>query len=121
MGAPPAGPAGNQNLPLPPAFRRLQAASDPAPVATRTFRSTDRVLVDLAAVSGAGQPPVLTVELLGSTGQMLAPIPLPAGTGGRARFELPVSRIAPATYALRITATAGAEKAERLEAFRIVP
>ncbi len=104
-----------------PAFRQLQTASDPAPVATRTFRRTDRVLVDLAAVSGTGEPPVLKVELLGSTGQMLAEMPLPTATNGRVRFELPVSRIAPATYALRITATAGDQMAELLEAFRIVP
>lgn len=104
-----------------PAFRALRAAVDPPPVATRTFRHTDRVLVELAGVARQGGPPALKVELLGGTGQLLAEMPLPAATGGRVTFELPVGRIATGTYLLRISATAGDQKAELLEAFKIVP
>ncbi|MEW5980803.1 MAG: VWA domain-containing protein [Acidobacteriota bacterium] len=103
------------------AFRQLQAAANPTPVAARTFRRTDRVLVDLAGSAKTEEPPALKVELLGSTGQMLSEMPLPEPSGGRVRFELPVGRIAPGTYVLRIQAVAGDQKAELLEAFKIVP
>lgn len=103
-----------------PAFRQLRTQSTPTPAATRTFRRTDRVLVELAATGATGAP-ALTAELLGGSGQMLAQMPLPEDLEGRVTFELPVGRIAPGTYVLRVRATAGEQTAELLEAFKIVP
>jgi hypothetical protein len=102
------------------AFRQLQAASDRTPVASRTFRRTDRILVELSGVAGQGGPPTISVQLLGGTGQLLAEMPLPAAVGGQVTFELPVGRIAPGTYVLRVRATSGEHTAELLEAFKIV-
>ena len=102
-------------------FRALQTNPDPSPDASRRFRPTDRVVVDLAAYTTEGGAPTVTAELLGSQGAPLVSLPVPALDGGRARIEIPVRSLAQGTYVLRVRAALGERAAERLETFRIVP
>ena len=102
-------------------YRALGNTPDPAPEASRRFRSTDRVLVDLAAYASAGANPTVTAELVGSQGAVLVNLPMPALDAGRARIEIPVRSLAQGTYVLRVRAAVGDDVVERLEAFRVVP
>jgi len=102
-------------------FRALRTNPDPVPEASRRFRPTDRVFLDVTAYPAAGETPAVTVELLGSQGASLVTLPVPALDAGRARVELPVRSLAQGTYVVRVRATLGDQAVERLEAFRVVP
>jgi VWFA-related protein len=91
------------------------------PAAARAFRRTDRVLVDVSCFGALSGQARLDVDLLNRAGQRLVGIPVPAPADGVTRFELPVASLARSTYLMRITATAGTHRAERLEAFEVVP
>jgi len=102
-------------------YRALRDDPDPAPEASRRFRPTDRVLVDLAAYTSEGQPLEMTAALLGTEGTPLVTLPVPALDAGRTRLEIPVRSLAQGTYVLRVRARAGDHAVEHLEAFRVVP
>jgi hypothetical protein len=104
-----------------PDYRRLSADPHPSPVATRDFRHTDRVLVEVDVYAEGVEPPAVTVELLGETGQPLAALPVPPLSGGTARIELPVASLANGTYLLRVRARSGERLVEHLDAFHVVP
>ncbi len=105
-----------------PEMHELQAATDPAPRATRLFRQTDRVFVDVEcyARAAAGTPAVV-VELLSADGKPLVVLPTPPLQAGKSRLELPIRGLGKGTYLLRIRAEAGAAKAEQVMAFRVTP
>lgn len=105
-----------------PEVRELQAATDPTPRATRVFRQTDRVFVDLEcyASAAAGEPAVV-VQLLSADGKPLLPLPVPPLQAGKARVELPLRGLGKGTYLLRVRAEAGGAKAEHMMAFRVTP
>jgi VWFA-related protein len=102
-------------------FRAMRANASPVPTASRRFRRTDRVQVDLQIVTAPGVDADVTAELLNADGQVLVPLPVPALEDGTARFELPISSLAQSTYILRLRAKAGAYEAEQHDAFRVVP
>jgi VWFA-related protein len=101
---------------------RALAAQDPiVPAASRAFHRTDRVLVEAMCYAAGSEPVDLSVALLEKGGRELAPLGVPALVNGRARFELPLTSLAPGTYILRVRAAAGDNHAERLTAFRLLP
>jgi hypothetical protein len=51
----------------------------------------------------------------------LVTLPLPAGTGNRTRFEVPLQSLATAVYVLRVRARTPDDAAEQHVPFRIVP
>ncbi|MFP5379204.1 MAG: VWA domain-containing protein [Vicinamibacteria bacterium] len=102
-------------------LRAIRADAAPTPTASRRFRRTDRVLVEVAPFAGTGAPPELTAELLNADGKSLVEFPVPPLENGAVRFELPVASLAQATYVLRIVARSGEHEAEQRDAFRIVP
>ena len=103
-------------------LRELQANPDPAPRATRVFRQTDRVLVDVECYSAApGATAVVVAHLLSADGKELLSLPVPELSAGRARLELPVRGLGKGTYLLRVRAQAGNARSEHVTAFRVIP
>ena len=101
-------------------LRGLREAPDASPSATRRLRKTDRLLVELEYYS-AGPTPELVTELLNQKGESLVTLPVPAGTGNKTRFEVPLQSLAPAVYVLRVRARTADRQVEQHEPFRIVP
>ncbi|MDP1568926.1 MAG: VWA domain-containing protein [Vicinamibacterales bacterium] len=102
-------------------LRALRANPSPSPTASRRFRRTDRVLVDIGVVIAPGVPVDLVTELLNTEGKVLAPLPVSPPEDGLSRLELPLSSLAQGTYLLRIRAKAGEYEVQQHDAFRIVP
>ncbi len=105
-----------------PELRELQATADPTPRATRTFRQTDRVFVDVECyTSAAAAAPVLTAQLLSADGRPLLALPVQGLLAGRTRLELPIRGLGKGTYLLRVRAEAGRTRSEQMTAFRVTP
>jgi VWFA-related protein len=105
-----------------PEVRELQTAADPTPRATRVFRQTDRVFVDVECYAGdAASAPVITAQLLSADGKPLLPLPVPPLQAGKARLELPIRGLGKGTYLLRVRAEAGGARADHIMAFRVTP
>jgi VWFA-related protein len=105
-----------------PELRELQATADPTPRATRVFRQTDRVFVDVECYTGAvGATPVLTVQLLSADGKPLLTLPVPPLQAGKARVELPIRGLGKGMYLLRVRAAVGVTQSEQMTAFRVTP
>jgi VWFA-related protein len=102
-------------------LRALEADASPTPVASRAFRTTDRVLVEVEAYSDEAAPVELTAELLNQDGKPLVALPVSAARDGKARITLPLSSLARSTYVLRVHATAGTYEARQLAPFQVVP
>lgn len=115
----------------------LQSATAPPPLASRDFRRTDRVFVDvdcyasavaLAKADGGDSPPEIVAELLNNSGKVLTTLKAMSATIGvatvtdrAARIEIPIANLAIGSYVLRMKATAGDHHAQQLTAFRVVP
>jgi len=99
--------------------RALDRGVEPPPAASRDFRKTDRVIVDVECYAEAA--PVFTAELLNGRGERLTDLDASTITAGRARVALPLSSVAPGTYVLRLQARAGGHRAVQRSAFRVIP
>jgi VWFA-related protein len=102
-------------------FRTIRQNPGTAPTASRAFRRSDRVLVEVACFGALSSDASLGIDLLNRTGQVLVSLPVPAPLEGRIQFELPVGSLVHSTYVIRVAATVGQHRAERLEAFEVVP
>jgi hypothetical protein len=100
--------------------RAIARGEEPPPAASRRFRKTDRVIVDVECY-GSPEGGALTVELLNGRGERLTSLEVPPVADGRTRFPLPLSSVAPGTYVLRLTARAGGHHAAARSAFQVVP
>jgi len=99
--------------------RAIAAATDPAPSATRRFRQTDRVFVDVDCYASGGATPMVSVHLLNGVGDTLVELPVTSPSDGRTRINLPVSSLAPGTYVLRFSARAGERVIQQRLAFLV--
>jgi VWFA-related protein len=105
-----------------PELRELQAEKDPTPRASRTFRQTDRVFVDVECYTGAAAgDPAIAAQLLSADGTPLLSLPLPPLQAGKARLELPIRGLGKGTYLLRVHAEAGGAQSEQVVAFHVTP
>jgi len=102
-------------------YRALTSAPDSAPEASRRFRPTDRVLVEIVCYHAGPETADVAAQLLNAGGQTVIALAIPALVEGRARIEIPVASLAQGTYVFRVQARAGERRAEQLAAFRIVP
>jgi VWFA-related protein len=100
-------------------FRALRSPDTP-PSASRRLRKSDRLLVEIEAYAHS-ETLELSVELLNQRGESLVTLPVPAAEAGKARLEVPLQSLAPATYVLKITAKTAERRAEHHSPFRIVP
>jgi VWFA-related protein len=102
-------------------LRALMATPDATPTASRRLRKSDRLLVELDAYSPGGTPE-LSIDLLNQKGETLVTLPVPAPAAGRrARVEIPLQSLAPATYVFKVTAKTSEKQVEQHVPFRIVP
>jgi VWFA-related protein len=99
----------------------MRAGQDPAPAASRQFRPTDRVFVEVDCYAPADASATLSAHLLNGKGEPLTDLAVPPPVGGRIRFSLPLSSLAPSTYVLRLDARAGDRDVQQRAAFRVVP
>jgi VWFA-related protein len=100
--------------------RALDTAAEPPPTASRRFRKTDRVVVDVECYALTDDVTV-TAQLLNGRGDRLADLPASAAANGRTRFTLPLTSVALGTYVVRLHARAGDHAAYERAAFRVVP
>jgi VWFA-related protein len=100
--------------------RALDGGTEPPPAASRRFRKTDRVVVDVEGY-GVDEPVVVTAQLLNGRGERLADLSASTAPFGRTRFTLPLTSVAPGTYVVRLYARAGEHAAYQRAAFRVVP
>jgi VWFA-related protein len=102
-------------------LRKLESDPSPTPVASRAFRTTDRVLVEAEVFTALSDPVELTAELLNQEGKALVTLPLKPAVNGKTRIALPLSSLARSTYVLRIHAKSGSAEARQLAPFQVVP
>lgn len=103
-------------------FTALTSGTPPAPVATRDFRRTDRLLVRFDAYAPANAPTTVTAQLLNQQGTKMIDVPViaPADAGQQYSVDLPLAPFAAGQYLLEITATAEGQKpASELVTFRL--
>ncbi len=98
--------------------RAFDKDPSPTPTASRQFRRTDRLVIDVPWMAVSGEPDV-TAQLTNQGGQPLAPLPLASIEGGRARVVLPLASLAPSTYVVRVDARAGDDEVSQQVAFTV--
>src|SRR5207237_8524200 len=94
---------------------------EPAPNPPLQFLRSERLLIRVPALSGSGDRPRVTAQLLDRSGKKmwhLAPVPGDAGTGV-SHFDLPLAPLAPGDYILQFTATSDAEPVEQRVSFKV--
>ena len=99
----------------------MRAGQDPPPAASRQFRPTDRVVVEVECYAPADAGLILSAQLLNGKGEALTELAIPAPVDGKSRFNLPLSSLAPSTYVLRLNARARDRDVQQRSAFRVVP
>lgn len=100
-------------------MRALASNPSPVPAASRVFRATDRVLIEIACSSGCEAAPVLSAELTNAKGERLIELAVPALVDGKTRVTLPLTSLAPSVYAVRFRAGEGDGHARQVVAFRV--
>jgi hypothetical protein len=99
----------------------MRAGQDPPPAASRQFRPTDRVIVEVECYAPHDAALTLSARLLNGKGEALTELTIPPPVDGRSRFALPLSSLAPSTYVLRLDARSGERDVQQRSAFRVVP
>ena len=99
----------------------MRAGQDPPPAASRQFRPTDRVVVEVECYAPSDAGLTLSAQLLNGKGEALTDLAVPAPVDGKSRFNLPLSSLAPSTYVLRLRARARDRDVQQRSAFRVVP
>ena len=85
-------------------FRELAGDPNAAPVATRDFRRTDRLLIRVPALDASGTPAMVSATLLNRWRQPMRTIdPMDERPVPMTQFDLPLAGLAPGEYTLRLT------------------
>jgi hypothetical protein len=98
--------------------RAFDVDPEPTPTASRRFRRTDRLVIDVPYVAESGEAN-LVANLTNRDGKVLAPLPLAKGPVGVARVVLPLASLAPSTYTVRVEVNAGANSGAQVVAFTV--
>jgi hypothetical protein len=85
-------------------FRELSGDPNAAPVPTRDFRRTDRLLIRVPALDASGSPVVVSATLLNRWRQPMRTIdPMDRPSDAVTLFDLPLAGLAPGEYTLRLS------------------
>jgi hypothetical protein len=86
-------------------FRELSEDANAAPVPTREFRRTERLLIRVPALNAAGEAAPVAGFLLNRLRQPMRPLePMAAGAlHAVTQFDLPLAPLAPGDYAIQLT------------------
>jgi hypothetical protein len=98
--------------------RAFEANPRPTPSASRRFRRTDRLVIDVPYTVTSGQPDI-RAQLTNREGKVLAALPLATGPEGVARVVMPLASLAPSTYTVRIEVSAGDDEGVQVVAFTV--
>jgi VWFA-related protein len=98
--------------------RAFASDPEPTPAASRRFRRTDRLVIDIPFEASAGTPE-LRAHLANKDGKPLAPLTATVGPEGVARIALPLASLAPSTYTVRLEVQSGDEQASQVVAFTV--
>ena len=98
--------------------RRFDAGAESAPVVSRRFSRSDRLVIDVPWMAPSGVPE-LSARLTSRDGTALVALPLASTDAGRARIVLPLVNLAPSTYVVRVDATMGDERTTQQVAFTV--
>jgi hypothetical protein len=97
-------------------FRDVSTDPDAAPLPTRDFRRTDRVLLRVPTFDPSGAEVQVSVKLMNRVGSLLEDVtPMPDDAALKmAQFDLPLAKFAPGEYAIEITAQSSAGSSREL-------
>jgi VWFA-related protein len=98
--------------------RAFDADPNPTPAASRRFRRTDRLVIDVPYVALVDQPEIRAL-LTNKDGKVLAPLSLAQGPHGVARVALPLASLAPSTYTVRVEVAVGDAAGAQVVAFTV--
>jgi VWFA-related protein len=99
--------------------KAFDADPEPTPTASRRFRRTDRLVIDVPFASDLGEPTV-EAKLTNRDGKELADLPLAkGGPEGVARVILPLASLAPSTYTVRVQVNTGTHTGAQAVAFTV--
>jgi VWFA-related protein len=85
-------------------FRELAGDPNAAPIPTRDFRRTDRLLIRVPALDASGTPAAVSATLLNRWRQPMRTVdPMPQQSAPSTQFDLPLASLAPGEYTLRLT------------------
>jgi VWFA-related protein len=103
-------------------LRELEAHPLAAPVASRVFSRTERLVIRVPAYAPSGTP-VVTATLLSGRRQAMRPLTVTpsASPGGASRIELPLAGLASGEYFVDLKATDPAGEARETMGFRVTP
>lgn len=98
-----------------------RAASAAAPIATRDFRRTDRLLIRVPAIDPAGAPATVTATLLNRWRHPMRDLPSLAADSpaGVTQFDLSLAPLAPGEYTVRFTVIHGGRPFSEHVTFRV--
>ncbi len=101
-------------------FRTLDADRSAAPVASREFSRTERLIIRVPAYAPSGVPRV-TARLLNRLGQAMRDLPVdpPQAHDGLFQIDLVLAGLAPGEYFIELTASSPAGEAKDLLGFRV--
>jgi hypothetical protein len=100
--------------------RSLDADPDAAPVASREFSRTERLVIRVPAYAPDGSP-TLTATLMSRAGKAMRPLPVTAAArpGGVNQIDLPLAGLAAGEYLIELTASSPAGQAKDRIGFRV--
>jgi VWFA-related protein len=91
-------------------FRELAGDPNAAPIPTRDFRRTDRLLIRVPAIDASGTPAAVSATLLNRWRQPMRTVdPMAQQSAPSTQFDLPLAGLAPGEYTLRLTVGAVSE------------
>ncbi len=100
-------------------FRALDAGAA-APVASREFSRTERLLIRFTAYGDAGAAPAVSAKLLDQMGHTMRALDVASAASIDHAIDLPLAGLAPGAYAIEVTATSGGREAMERLAFRVI-
>jgi len=98
--------------------RAFNADPEPTPSASRRFRRTDRLVIDVPYEATSGVPDV-RAQLTNRDGQPLVPLDVATIAEGVARVVMPLASLAPSTYTVRVEVAAGDGEGAQVVAFTV--
>ena len=102
-------------------FRALESDPDAAPVSSREFSRTERLMIRVAAYAPSGVDLTLSARLLNRKGQTMRnlAIQLEAAPSTRHQIDLPLAALAAGQYLIEVTAKSAAGEVKDLLEFRV--